>query len=114
MDITSFTLGILSVAFTFNLVGAVFNLVMVYKLKRELNGFNQIINDTANWTSNKFDSTNDKIESQNAQLYRDMIRIFDSRLDKVANRIDRLEREHLGKTYMSDDTNKIQKELLND
>lgn len=110
MDITSFTLGILSVAFTFNLVGAVFNLVMVYKLKRELNGFNQIINDTANWTSNKFDSTHDKIESQN----RDMIRVFDSRFDKMTNRIDRLEREHLGKTYMSDDTNKIQKELLND
>ena len=54
MDITSFTLGILSVAFTFNFVGAVFNLVMVYKLKRELNEFNQMISDTTNWTSKKF------------------------------------------------------------
>jgi hypothetical protein len=110
MDITSFTLGILSVAFTFNLVGAVFNLVMVYKLKREINEFNQMISDTTNWTSNKFDSTYDKIDT----VIRDIMRTLDSRFDKMTNRIDRLEREHLGKTYMTDNTNKIQKELLND
>lgn len=101
MDITSFTLGILSVVFTFNLVGAVYNLVLVYKLKRELRDLNQMINDSNNWFTQKCDGFQESIDrnrdwayNETANSHKELIRILDSRLDKLLSRVEALEEKN--------------------
>lgn len=113
MDITSFTLGILFVVFTFNLVGAVYNLVLVYKFKRELRDLNQIINDSSNWFTHKCDGLQESIDrnrdwayNETAHSHKELIRILDSRLDKLLSRVEALEKQSVS-------TNK-NKQLFND
>jgi hypothetical protein len=114
MDITSFSLGISFVVVVGMLAVTVYNLLRVYKINKEMQGINQSAN--AN-----YEVLFRTIEETKERNFHDTTRIqsyLDSRLDKLIHRLDRLERERLGKSRDDEDISgrveKIQKELLND
>jgi hypothetical protein len=102
MDITSFSLGISFAVVVGMLAVTVYNLLRVYKINKEI----QSINQSANANYEVLFRT---IEETKERNFHDTTRIqsyLDSRLDKLIYRLDRLERERLGKSN--------EKQLLND
>jgi uncharacterized protein with NRDE domain len=91
MDITSFSLGISFAVVVGMLAVTVYNLFRVQKINKELQSISEITNTSQ-------DSIWSEFHRMNSNL--------DSRLDKLIYRLDRLERERLGKSN--------EKQLLND
>ena len=102
MDITSFSLGISFVVVVGMLAVTVYNLFRVYKMNKEIEGINQ----SANSTYEVLFRTIDENKQSNFQDTKRIESYLDSRLDKLIYRLDRLERERLGKSN--------EKQLLND
>jgi Zn-dependent M32 family carboxypeptidase len=102
MDITSFSLGISFAVVVGMLTVTVYNLLRVYKINKEIQDINQSAN--AN-----YDVLFRSIDESKQIHFQDVKRIesyLDSRIDKLIHKIDRLERERLGKSN--------EKQLLND
>ena len=102
MDITSFILGITFMVVAGSLAVTIYNLVRVQKINRQVNDDKEIsfklhdshartLNDHANYNNDRWSEHH---------------RSLDSRLDKLIYRIERLERQCLGKSN--------EKQLLND
>jgi predicted ribosome quality control (RQC) complex YloA/Tae2 family protein len=114
MDITSFSLGISFAVAVGMLAVTVYNLFRVYKINKEIQSINQSANAT-------YETLFRTIEETKERNFHDTTRIqsyLDSRLDKLIHRLDRLERERLGKSRddeaIAGRVEKLQKELLND
>ncbi len=116
MDITSFSLGISFAVVVGMLAVTVYNLLRVYKMNKEIEGINQSAN-------TNYVNLCRVIEENRESNFHDARRIesyVDSRLDKLIHRLDRLERERLGKSRDDEAissagrVNRPQKELLND
>jgi hypothetical protein len=127
MDITSFSLGISFAVVVGMLTVTVYNLFRVYRVTNEIEGINQSANannelvfrtieenKTIATMENEtlwreFRDLNSRIYDNKEIHFQDVKRVesyIDSRLDKLIYRLDRLEREHLGKSN--------EKQLLND
>jgi hypothetical protein len=109
MDITSFSLGISFVVVVGMLAVTVYNLFRVYKMNKEMQGINQSANSNNELLFSIIDENKTIATTENETIWRE-IRVLnsnlDSRLDKLIYRLDRLERERLGKSN--------EKQLLND
>ena len=116
MDITSFSLGISFVVVVGMLAVTVYNLLRVYKINKEMQGINQ----SANANYETLFRTIEETKESNFHDARRIESYVDSRLDKLIHRLDRLERERLGKSRDDEAissagrVNRPQKELLND
>jgi hypothetical protein len=102
MDITSFILGIAFVVVAGSLAVTVYNLFRVQKISRQVNDNNEIsykLHDSCHRTMDEYTNYNNEKWSEHH-------RSLDSRLDKLIYRIERLERQVLGKSN--------EKQLLND
>ena len=91
MDITSFSLGISFTLVVGMLAVTVYNLLRVYTINKEIQGIHETTN--ANY---------ENVWSEFARINSNL----DSRIDKLIYRLDRLERESLGKSN--------KKQILND
>jgi hypothetical protein len=109
MDITSFSLGISFVVVVGMLAVTVYNLFRVYKMNKEIQGINQSANSNNELMFRTIEENKTIATTENETIWRE-IRVLnsnlDSRLDKLIYRLDRLERERLGKSN--------EKQLLND
>jgi hypothetical protein len=109
MDITSFSLGISFVVVVGMLAVTVYNLFRVYKMNKEMQGINQSANSNNELMFRTIEENKTIATTENETIWRE-IRVLnsnlDSRLDKLIYRLDRLERERLGKSN--------EKQLLND
>ena len=123
MDITSFSLGISFVVVVGMLAVTVYNLFRVQKINKELRSLHEMFTDDIRRSFSIIDENKTIATTENETIWRE-IRVLnsnlDSRLDKLIHRLDRLERERLGKSR-DDETissagrvNRPQKELLND
>jgi hypothetical protein len=116
MDMTSFSLGISFVVVVGMLAVTVYNLLRVYKINKEMQGINQ----SANANYETLFRTIEETKESNFHDARRIESYVDSRLDKLIHRLDRLERERLGKSRDDEAissagrVNRPQKELLND
>jgi hypothetical protein len=102
MDITSFILGITFVVVVGMLTVTVYNLLRVQKISRQVNDNKEIsykLHDSYNHSMDEYTNYNNEQWSEHH-------RSLDSRLDKLIYRIERLERQCLGKSN--------EKQLLND
>jgi hypothetical protein len=122
MDITSFSLGISFVVVVGMLTVTVYNLFRVYKMNKEIEGINQSANANNEFVFRKIEENKTIATMENEALwreFRDLNSKTDSRLDKLIYRIERLERERLGKTRQEDELEAqklkfMRKELLKD
>ena len=109
MDITSFSLGISFAVVVGMLTVTVYNLFRVYRITNEIEGINQSANANNELVFRMIDENKTIATMENETVWRE-IRVLnsnlDSRLDKLIYRLDRLERERLGKSN--------EKQLLND
>jgi hypothetical protein len=123
MDITSFSLGISFAVVVGMLAVTVYNLFRVYKMNKEIQEINGSFNLNFENSYRTIEENKTIATMENETIWRE-IRVLnsnlDSRLDKLIYRLDRLERERLGKSR-DDETissagrvNRPQKELLND
>jgi hypothetical protein len=109
MDITSFSLGISFVVVVGMLAVTVYNLFRVYKMNKEMQGINQSANSNNELMFRTIEENKTIATTENETLWREIRALnsnLDSRLDKLIHRLDRLERERLGKSN--------EKQLLND
>ena len=127
MDITSFSLGISFTLVVGMLAVTVYNLFRVHKINKELQSLHEMFysdirrtfsvieeNKTIATMENEtlwreFRDLNSRIDDNKQTHFQDVKRVesyLDSRFDKLIYRIDRLERENLGKSN--------EKQLLND
>ena len=109
MDITSFSLGISFAVVVGMLTVTVYNLLRVYRITNEIDGINQSANANNELVFRMIEENKTIATTENETIWRE-IRVLnsnlDSRLDKLIYRLDRLERERLGKSN--------EKQLLND
>jgi hypothetical protein len=131
MDITSFSLGISFVVVVGMLAVTVYNLFRVYKINKEIEDINQSARVTNELLFRAIEENKTIATTENETLWREIRSIhsdttdsvkelhssinsnrmwiekhYDSKIDKLIHRLDRLEREHLGKS--------TEKQLLND
>jgi hypothetical protein len=109
MDITSFSLGISFAVVVGMLAVTVYNLFRVYKINKEIQEINGSFNLNFENSYRTIEENKTIATTENETIWRE-IRVLnsnlDSRLDKLIYRLDRLERERLGKSN--------EKQLLND
>ena len=109
MDITSFSLGISFAVVVGMLTVTVYNLFRVQKINKELRSLHEMFTDDIRRSFSIIDENKTIATTENETIWRE-IRVLnsnlDSRLDKLIYRLDRLERERLGKSN--------EKQLLND
>jgi hypothetical protein len=109
MDITSFSLGISFAVVVGMLAVTVYNLFRVQKINKELRSLHEMFTDDIRRSFSIIDENKTIATTENETIWRE-IRVLnsnlDSRLDKLIYRLDRLERERLGKSN--------EKQLLND
>jgi Tfp pilus assembly protein PilE len=109
MDITSFSLGISFAVVVGMLAVIVYNLFRVYKINKEIQEINQSANANNELMFRTIEENKTIATTENETIwreFRDMNSKLDSRLDKLIYRIERLERQCLGKSN--------EKQLLND
>ena len=109
MDITSFILGITFMVVVGMLAVIVYNLFRVYKINKEIQEINQSANANNELMFRTIEENKTIATMENETVwreFRDMNSKLDSRLDKLIYRIERLERQCLGKSN--------EKQLLND
>ncbi len=94
MDITSFSLGISFAVVMGSLAVTVYNLFRLQKISRQVNDNKEIsykLHDSYNHSMDEYTNYNNEQWSEHN-------RSLDSRLDKLIHRIQRLERQCLGKS----------------
>jgi hypothetical protein len=109
MDMTSFSLGISFAVVVGMLTVTVYNLLRVYRITNEIDAINHSASSNNELLFRTIEENKTIATMENETLwreFRDMNSKLDSRLDKLIYRIDRLERERLGKSN--------EKQLLND
>ena len=105
MDITSFSLGVLFVVVVGMLTVTVYNLLRVYKIKKELQGLHESFNSNIKHLFNQIDETKSYVTSTRMAIEKH----YDSRIDKLIDRIAPIEHQHRGKSYVqSSDVEKLE------
>ena len=117
----SFTVAVGMLAVT------VYNLFRLKKMNKELQSLHEMFTSDITRLFSVIDENKtfasmetERVWSDSKNLNSNVTRSLLVNIDKLIHRLDRLEREHLGKTYTRDDENtkervkRLQKELLND